>query len=487
MANLSALKSLAGDSLIYGVSGVVSRFINVLLVPVYTRIFAPPDFGVISLITNFAALLNILIILGMDNSLARWYYDDETENEKKISLNTYFWSCLAISVFFAALLVIFRAFIAVRVLFEDATVAPLLIVALSLPLSVFINFSTNVLRIQRRARIASVFAVVVALLTVSLNILFVVVLKIGIIGVFYSQILTSFVAAVWTLVLFFRELDLKFFDFGRWKKMFAFSFPLIPGTIAFWVINFSGVYFIQLFQTSREVGLYQIGAAIATAMALLTQSFQMAWGPFAFSIYKEPDAKKTYADVFLLYLGITVSLAVLITLFSGELLMILTTKDYYAAFIVAGILAFNHLFIGLGYVASVGTNLAKNNKAYGIASVLSGFLLVGLNFILIPRFGIEGAATATLLSQMIIPLIVFIHAQKIYPVPYDFMKAALILISGFVAGFGMLYLTKYVSANLFSIILFKAFAAFLFIALVFYLLNLKSYLTTLLTKLSGKT
>ncbi len=486
MSKFAALKSLASDSLIYGVSGVISRFINVFLVPVYTRIFEPTDFGVISLVTNFSALINILIILGMDNSLARWYYDDETDGEKKLSLNTYLWSCLAIAAFLSFVIVFFREFTAEQILREKATVLPLLIVALNIPFAVFINFSSNVLRIQRRAATASAFAVSVALMTIFLNILFIVILKIGVIGVFYSQLLTSVFAAAWTIFLFRGTIDPRYFDFQRWKQMFRFSFPLIPATVAFWVINFSGVYFIKLFETSREVGLYQIGISIAAAMALFTQAFQMAWGPFAFSIHKQTGARQTYADVLLIYLGATSFAAALITLFSREILLIFATEKYYGAYLVAGILSFNYLFIGLAYVASIGTNLAKNNKAYGIASVFSGFLLVGFNFMLIPAFGIEGAAAAVLLSQIIIPLIVFLHAQKIYPIPYDFFKAALIVACGLLFGFGTLYSVKYLTENFILVVIFKIFAAILCGGFLFYLLDLKSYLTAILSKAATK-
>mgnify|MGYP001209314712 CR=1 FL=1 len=487
MGKLAALKSLAGDSLIYGAAGVVSRFIGVLLVPVYTRVFAPADYGVVSLVMTFTALVNILIILGMDNSLARWYYDDETEDGRKISLNTYLWSCLAAATVFAVLMIVFHEFAAAHLLREERAAAPLLIAACSLPPAAFINFTSNVLRIQRRAAAAAVFASAVALSTVLLNIFFVVILKQGVTGVFYAQLAASVGAAVWTLFLFRRQIDPRRFSFGRWKQMFAFSFPLLPGSIAFWAVNFSGVFFIQALATTSEVGLYQVGISVAAAMALLTQAFQMAWGPFAFSIHKREDAGEIYADALLLYLGAACTAALLITLFAREILIVLTTEDYYAAGAAAGILSFNYLFIGLGYVASTGTALAKNNLAYGIAAVASALLLVGLNYLLIPRFGIEGAALATAASQALIPLIVFRHAQMLYPIPYDFFKAALVVTAAAGLGFGAVYFMEYASTDFWISLAIKLAAAAAFAAFLFYLLDLKSYAAAVFTKFSNGT
>jgi len=83
------LKTLAKESLIYGVSGILTRFVSVLLMPVYTAIFSPADFGIVSLVTTLSALLSILLILSLDNSMGRWYYENETEVDRKITSSTF--------------------------------------------------------------------------------------------------------------------------------------------------------------------------------------------------------------------------------------------------------------------------------------------------------------------------------------------------------------------------------------------------------------
>ncbi len=121
MAGNSLLKKLAGESLVYGLSGVLSRFISVFLTPIYTGIFAPSDYGVASLVTTIFALLNILLILSLDNSMARWYYDNESGDDRKITLNTFLWSCFGVGAFLSCLVVIFRDFIAASIFREPAT------------------------------------------------------------------------------------------------------------------------------------------------------------------------------------------------------------------------------------------------------------------------------------------------------------------------------------------------------------------------------
>jgi O-antigen/teichoic acid export membrane protein len=288
---------------------------------------------------------------------------------------------------------------------------------------------------QRRAAATAVFTVVIALLNIGLNVLFVVVLRLGLSGIFYAQLLSSAVAAIWTFALFRKQIDPRRFSWPRWREMAAFSLPLVPGSIAFWVINLSGAYFIQLMNSTREAGLFYIGSNVAGILAIFTAAFQMAWGPFAYSIYRRPDAKQVYAEVLLGFLSVTCLISLGLMLFAPELLMIFATQDYEGAAWVAGLLAFNHVLIGVGYIASIGTGIAKNNRAYGAAMVVSAGVLVALNLVLVPRFGKEGAAVSILLAQVTVPLAIFVHAQKLYPIPYKFGKAVIIFVASLALGF----------------------------------------------------
>lgn len=482
MSSLKLFKQLAGDSFVYGISGIITRFVAVFLVPVYTRIFTPEDYGVISLISNIFALLGILIILGMDNSMARWYYDEEDETSRKISLNTFFWSCLTFALGFAALVVIFREYIASLVLKDAASSFILLIAALNLPLTIFVIFTSNVLRIQRKPVAASVFSIGSALIVILLTIVFVVFARVGIIGVFYAQLCGSIIAAVWTIIIFRKTLSPVYFNAEKWKEMFFFSLPLIPGSIAFWVINLSGVYFIQSMKDTHEVGLYQLGTAVASAMAMITGAMQMALGPFTFSIYKQPNAKLIYSQILIIILGLTCFIGFSITLFAREVLMIVATPPFYAAAPVAGILAFNYIVICLSYIATIGTSIAKNNYMYGAASLVSAGLLVLLNLSLIPVWGKEGAALATLFSQLIVPAAVFWHAQRLYPIPYNFTKAALIFFGCFFGGFALLMFLKQLNLGLFPALAVKILASVILALILFFALRNEFFSTKLLTQ-----
>jgi len=470
MSAISQIKKLAGESLVYGVSGILTRFISIFLVPVYTRIFSPSDYGIVSLVVVVSALLNILLILSLDNSMGRWYYDSEDDLDRKITLNTFLWSCFTLAVLFAVILFGFRDFIANEIIREPATAPLLLLAGANLPLAIFSVFTTNVLRMQRRAVATTVFTISTSLINIALNVVFVVVLRWGIPGIFYAQLISSAVAVIWTFALFRDQIAPGLFSWTRWRDMVIFSLPLVPGSVAFWVINLSGAYFVGLMNNTHEVGLYYIGTNIASVLAMFSGAFQMAWGPFAYSIYKRPEAKQVYAQVLLAFLASSCLLSLGVLLFAREILMVFTTKDYADAAWVAGLMGFNHILIGLSYIASIGTGIAKNNKAFGMAMVASAVILVALNLLLVPRFGKEGAAISILISQLLVPVAVFAHGQKLYPIPYKFGKAILIFAASMLFGIGGVIMLNKMSLSLgadlgVKILLVLAYCVLLFLVL----------------------
>lgn len=470
MSSSSLLRKLGKESLVYGLSGVLTRFVSIFLTPIYTGIFAPSDYGVVSLVTTIFALLSILLILSLDNSMGRWYYDSEDEQDQKITLNTFLWSCFSFAVLLSLIVIVFRDFIANQIIQEPATAPLLILMAVNLPLTIFSVFTINLLRMQRKPVMTTVFTLASSFLTIGLNVLFVIILKLSIPGVFYAQIGASVFTTAWTIVLFGKIISPFYFDRDRWIKMFLFSYPLIPGTLAYWVINLSGAYFIQLIDNTHEVGLYQIGINLASAVAFFTSAFQMAWAPFAFSIHKQPEAKQVYAQALLAFLAISCLMSLGVMLFAPEILMVLTRPAYYDAAFVSGLLAFNHIFIGLSSIAAIGPGIAKSNKAFGISMLVSAGLLVVFNLILVPRFGKEGAAISILLSQLIVPIVLFIHGHKIYPIPYKFGKAFFILATSFTLGVASMW-TLHFSVPLGIGILIKASILVFYCALLFFVLR----------------
>jgi O-antigen/teichoic acid export membrane protein len=434
--SLLRIKSLAKDSLIYGTAGIISRMITIFLVPVYTRIFLPSDYGVINLINVTFFLAGIISVFALDNATARWVYDTNEENDKKRSVASWFWFQLILTVGLVIILIssgsLFRSYL-IKVPVTDFWEIWLL-PCFTLITNILPNLIWNWYRFNRKPKATLIFVLSQSLLTVCLTIAFVVFLKWGIKGVYAALFISSFLFSVVALLQLKDWIAWKFFDKKRLFEMIRFSVPMIPAALAFWLINSTNSYFLLYFKDQSEVGLFSVGVSLASGVTLFTGAFTQAWGPFAFSIMNEPDAKKTYANVFLTF-GVICSIILLFMfLFSPELLYILTTPQYYQAAWVASILSINIILIAFTYIAVIGTSIVKNTTHYSTGVILGSFVTIILNFVFIPFWGKEGSAVATVLAQLIVPVYIFYQAQKLYYINYNFKIVTLVILSSVLIG-----------------------------------------------------
>jgi O-antigen/teichoic acid export membrane protein len=435
METRTYIKQLFSESAIYGLSRVAIKLVNIFIVPLYTRFFSPDEYGLLGIINNGTYLFTILLMLGLDSATAVYFWDKEDTEEQKKTISTWFWIQTLVSIIIVPI-IIFSSNQLEKILAQPAGSSYFFIVAafilfFSLPSEVFLNW----LRLQRKPKESFLYSVFISILLVGLNLLFIVKMNLGFIGILYSQVITTFAGALIAIFSMRNWISLKHFNFPQFKKMFRYSSPLIPAAIASWLITSSAVYFINHFLDSSQAGIYQVGNILASGMGLFVMAFQMAWGPFALSIQRNTEAKKIYALVLQLYTCFSVLLAVFLFLFAKEILVIFTNEKYFSADVVSGILGFNVVVGGFTYIASIGLNIEKSSVPYSTITIFGSLLMLILFFILIKPFGIEGAALASLCGQIIVPIYLFFAAQKKYFVPYNFPLAIGMFVMGiFFAG-----------------------------------------------------
>lgn len=437
------IKQLFSDSFIYGLSGVISSFISIFLIPLYTRVFEPADYGIISIMTTTSAFLSILLIFSLDNSTAVWFWDKPEEEERKTTFNTWLGFLGSTGVAVAVLISLFSQ--PLSILFFDSSKYALLFLLLGANL-LFVGFQKVVniwCRMLQKPITAMVFSLIILLITVGLNILFVLTLRIGVKGVLYSQLVASVVGLFLLYFLFRKWINLRLFSKQRLKEMIRFSAPLVPATIMYWLMNTASVYFIKAYvKDNAEIGLYQVGASVANILSLITWAFFQAWSPFALSVSKQDNAKRIYSFVFELYCvaGFFIALSLMLT--SRDILLIFTHSGYLGAATVMGLLAINVVLVGMPNILGIANNLAKKNMSYAVAIGIGSVITVILFMILIPEYGKEGAAIAMLTGNFFIPIFHAYRVQRIYFIPYNFLRIIFVI--------GIQLLMFYIAAQLFS-------------------------------------
>jgi O-antigen/teichoic acid export membrane protein len=202
------------------------------------------------------------------------------------------------------------------------------------------------------------------------------------------------------------------------KRLLKLGLPLVPASVALWVISFSNTYFLIQLAGPEQTGVFRAGARVAALLGIGLLAFQLAWGPFSLSAARDPDAPRLYSRVATLYTAGAVGAAVLLAGLAPVLLAILTGPGYAEAAAVIGLLALGAAGLGAYYVVAVGVNLAQRTAQIAWTTLVAAGANLALNALLIPLWGIVGAGVAALAANLTSTVLVYLVSQRYHPLPY---------------------------------------------------------------------
>jgi len=429
MALGTELRRLGKHSAIYGFGGLVQRILAVLLLPVYTRYLSPSDYGIVETLIALTTVLVITLRLGITNAFFRFYFDRPDPGHRRLVLRTSFWFTMGMATLGLVVGAAFSREIS-TVLFGSADEAEV-VAAAFVGLWAQMNYEqlTSLFRVEERSVAYVTASLTNIALTIGATLMLVVALDAGPLGVVVGNF-TGTLLVYAALVGYRREqLGLQF-DRGLFREMNRFGMPLVPSALLLWVTNFSDRFFLVKLADTQEVGLYSVGVRIASAMALLLTAFRTAWPAFAYSIEDDREAKRTYAFVLTYLVFVTTWVATGLALLSPWLVDWIAAPAFAESSRVVGPLAFA-VVIFAGYVVMViGVGRARRTQFNWVVTGAAAIVNVALNLILIPRYGMMGAAAATIAAYATMFAGMTWWAQRIYPVPYQWRRVATAVAAG---------------------------------------------------------
>jgi len=215
--------------------------------------------------------------------------------------------------------------------------------------------------------------------------------------------------------------------------MALFGLPLVPLTLAHMALNQIDRFMIQHFKGLEAVGLYTLGYKVGMAVALLANAFQMAWLPAMYAIAKRPDAREIYARIARYLLFLLACCSTGLSMFAREIIQAITVEPFFQAHEVVPVVTWSYVFMGAYFATAVGTNLTGRTYFQSLTMIGAALLNIGLNFWMIPVWGIHGAAWATLIAFIAMTLAHLSISVRLYPVPYEYARLARIIALGAVA------------------------------------------------------
>ncbi|HCY00966.1 MAG TPA: polysaccharide biosynthesis protein [Bacteroidales bacterium] len=470
------IKKLAGQTALYGLSSVVPRLLNYLLVPFHTRVFNQPEYGIITEMYAYMALLLILLTYGMETGFFRFSSKEQNSNK---TYSTAFYSLLTTSTFFVVLMYFLSAPISSK-LGYSSNPEYIFYLAAIIGLDAFSAIPFAKLRLMNRALTFSAIKIVGVIINVFLNIFFIVIcpanptlsnLFISSSGsliqyVFISNLISS--AAVIIFLLFTSDILPTTFSFARLKELLIYSFPLlVSGLGGTTNESFDRIFLKHLISTDKdplyELGIYGANVKLAVLMVLFIQMYRYAVEPFFFANEGQKDSKKMYSNLLKYFVVFTLLIFMSVGLFT-DIFQHLVGKEFREGLGVVPILLLANLFYGIFFNISIWYKLV-NKTWYGVFYTFSGAILtLILYFTLIPVIGYYGAAVARLACYIFMTVLCIVGGQKHYPIPYDFKRILLYLLAAiglFLLGYFFSYPSKLVLYS-FRVLLIFTFLLFVF-------------------------
>ncbi|MBQ7717015.1 MAG: oligosaccharide flippase family protein [Prevotella sp.] len=439
MANL---KSLVKDTAIYGLSSIVARFINYLLVPIQTARFAASggEYGIITNVYAYVSLLIILLTFGMETTFFR-FMSKEGEDPKKV-YSTTLTMLLMSTVISIVLVMTFLHPIAAAAGYADHP-EYVAVMFITVAIDAFTAIPFAYLRYLHRPIKFATLKIINILLNITLNILYLIVLPalqwdpFGI----YDEQFTLDVAFVFyinlfctcaTLLMLWKEWGGRKFviDKPTCKRMLSYTWPLLIMGLAGQLNQAaSQILFPYLFDGSQEearaqLGIYGACIKIAMIMVMITQAFRFAYEPFVFGKSKEKDNRETYAQAMKFYLIFTL-LAFLAVMGYMNILRYLIGSDYWEGLKVVPIVMAAEIMFGVFFNLSFWYKLTDRTIWGAYFSGIGAIALITIDILFIPRFSYMACAWAGVAAYGTSMLLSYFIGQRYYPISYPIKDMAI--------------------------------------------------------------
>jgi O-antigen/teichoic acid export membrane protein len=412
------VRELSKNLAVYGVGDVAIQIVSFLLVPVYVRYLSPADYGILGLLGGVEATAKLFFRWGLDGSFMRFWYDCRDQDARQRLASTIFFFLLAVNALLLVVSVAAAPYMSLRMLGAPGYTLPLQLVLLNTFGIGFTFIPFHVLRMQQRTRDFSALTFARSVSTLLLRITLVVGLHLGIWGVIVADVVVTTSVILWMARLF-APLIRPVFSRAVLGESLAFGLPRLPHAVAQQVMAIGDRFILTRFVTLADIGVYSMSVSFGLIPKLFLSAFENAWAPFYYATAREPDGPRTFAGVTTYVFAVLALLTAGLAAISGDLLALVVGPAYAAGAGVIAWTAVGVLLQGIYLLTSIGLNITKRTQYYPVSTIVGACCNVGLNFVLIPRFGIIGAAWANAVAYGVQAAVAYSFSQRFYPIKYE--------------------------------------------------------------------
>lgn len=420
------IKNLAKHGSIYTLGIILGRIVSFVMIPVYTNYLTPADYGLLQMLTLTIDVISTLFGLGMGSAVLRSYQSAETPDEKRTVMSSALLGSISLMGIVAAVCIVLSPSLSNLIFGKDDNSFYFQIMFLSM----FFAGGIELPMIFLRANLRSVKFVTISMIKLAvqlgLNILFLVVMGMGVKGIMYSSLISSAGFALYLTVSMFGEVGIKFAK-AKYREMLVFGAPLIISDLSVFALTYADRYFLNYMADLAVVGIYSMSYTFGMILSVLVNGpFMAVWGTEMFRYGKQPDGKAIFAKVLLYYLLVSLTISLGLTLLTKDVLRIMADEQYWSAYKYVPFISLSYVLNGVIYIAGGGILISGKTKYRALSTFMAMVFNLVLNFLLIPSMGAYGAAIATIAAFVMRLVIDVYYSQKLFPISYDIKRCVLI-------------------------------------------------------------
>lgn len=449
MGKTNRYKQLFSFTLILGIGTVISKLMTyVVLTPLYTTYLSPDEFGIVELVVQTANLLMPLVSLGINQAVLRFGMDGETDRGQVLTTG------LAINLLGFATFLLFYPLVRLIPAFGKYALLVYLFIFCSITHYLF----AYCIKSMHRATLFTICVIIGTAITVLLDVLFLVVLDMGIVGYILAIALSD---AICSIILIISGKLYKLIRFKNLKNtvikaMLKYSIPLIPNSALWWITDYSDRYMVTLFVSEAANGLYSLAYRLPNMLIMVCGIFMDAWQMSVLSEKSRLERQKFFTNVFAMYQSIIFVGASALIVGAKLVTRIMAHENFYDSWqyiptlVMATAMSCFVTFLGTVYIVE------KKSKSSLVTTVIGTIANLAGNFILIPRMGAHGAALATAGSYGLVVLLRGFHTRKFIPIGWGLPRfiTNMVLLIGqcFIMVFELPY-WEYACSAIFAVVL----------------------------------
>lgn len=424
---MSATKQVSKDAIIYGLGNGLTKVLGLILLPFYTSVLTPADYGVLATVTTFITLIVSSVNIGLDGASMYYFYTINDEKARGELLFTKFVLRL-ISVVPAVILSFFSKQISFLLFNSENYTGLIFISCLLIPAQMLMGEQQQIYRLHHLPWKYNLMVVLRTVTNLGLGITLVLALGFGVWGAQLASFTAAATVFVFSFFYFTRKIYTYKFNFYWAKKMFAYGYPLIIGGLAIWVCRWSDRIFLLHYRDLTEIGLYSISDAFSSPLMIINAALQMSFLPIFWSLYNKDENKnkttsrKAAAEIWSFFLCVSVVAAIFLSVFSVDLIRFISNKNFIMGALAVPFLCFALIAAQSQQLTRIGLFMEKKTKYMSVIALIAALVNIGLNFYFIPKYGFVGAAFTTLISYFLSFLISYIISNRIFAVEHKTIR-----------------------------------------------------------------